>query len=473
MLSLFTIAVLAAALPNDETVVVVQLARGQELVYRGKCEAVAQGSSRTSRQQWDLGVRIFVLDTADDKATVAICGTMRQPGPTEQENARLVLADVSYLGRVRSQGEACAVPFDRPALVDPLAFLEVPARPLTVDSRWEVNEPGQPPRFWKMTSFENCKAGTRCLKLCGEQATPGWDKLGTHREWRRQDWAWLDPRSGIVRQLDRTIEVRDPTAKETTCRLVTHFELEGTVTYPDRLGSERRAEIMAAWQAEQAAKEFALGKLTPRQLAIAQRRVEIHLRDQAATVYRDGVLGAVKKLDAARRGELTPPPTTAPTVNLAVGEPAPTLVAPDLFTGYPKRFGGTHERPTVLVFFRPDSSSAVAALCEAGCLAPNVAVAGLCVSEDTAAAMQIIREHKLDVPLFDGRDAERQLGGSSTPRFVVLDESGIVRLIVDGYGSEVGALLAKATGYVRQAERVSKSVHAVTDAPKVNGQSGH
>jgi hypothetical protein len=473
MLPLFTIALLTAASPSDESVVVIQLARGQELVYHGKCEAVSQGANRTSRQQWDLGVRLFVLDTADDKATVAICGTMRQTGSAEQEMARLMLADISYLGKVRTQGEPCTVPFDRPALIDPLAFLELPAHPLAVDTHWEVNAPGQPPRSWRMTGFENCKAGTRCLKLYGEQATSGWEKLGTHREWRRQDLAWLDPRSGIVRQLDRTIEVRDPAGKETTCRLKTHFELESTVTYPDRLGSERRAEIMAAWQAEQAANEFAIGKLTPRQLAIAQRRLENHLRDQAATVYRDGVLAAAKKLDAAQRGELTPPTDSNPPVNLSVGEPAPTFVAMDLFTGYARRFGGTHDRPTALVFFRPDSTSALAALREASRLGPNVAVAALCVTDDTAAAMRMMREHKLDIPLFDGRDAERQLGGSSTPRYVVLDESGIVRLIVDGYGSEVGALLARATGCVRQAERVSKSVRAVADAPKVNGQSGH
>ena len=266
--------------------------RGQELVYRGRCEITARGPAATSRRQWNISVHALVLETADDKATVALLTTVQEAIAGGESSTRLVLADVDYLGRVQSRAEPFVVALESPALCDASAFVELPTMPLHVGTGWDVNDAGRPPLAWKVLGFERIANAPRCVQMVGEQKTPGYDELGTHREWRRVEHVWLDPRGGFVRKLERTIDVRDPSRREVTTRLVTNLELESSLVIPERLAAERRAEVTLAWQAEQATIQLTSGQSSPRTLESLARRLAHHIHEQPVTAYRGGVVAA-------------------------------------------------------------------------------------------------------------------------------------------------------------------------------------
>ena len=71
-------------------------------------------------------------------------------------------------------------------------------------------------------------------------------------------------------------------------------------------------------------------------------------------------------------------------------------------------------------------------------------VAGLCVSDTPVVGLHMARDNSIAIPIYDGREAAKRYNGTATPRFVVIDENGVVRQLIDGYGSEVESLLIKA-----------------------------
>jgi hypothetical protein len=440
MHSLLTLAMLTIAAP-EEPIALLQLSRGQELVYRGHCETTARGPASTSRRQWDISVRIFVLDTADDQAQIAVQTTTREASSADAVATRLMLTDVDYLGRIKLRAESFAIPLDAPAHCNAGAFIELPAKPLLSDTQWEVNDPGRPPLAWSVKGFERIGNGPRCVQLVGEQKTSGFHELGSHREWRRLDHVWLDPRGGMVRKLERIIDLRDPSRREVTSRLVATLELESSLVIPDRLAAERRAEIAMAWSAEQTTIQLTSGQTERRTVEHLSRRLSYHVKQQPVTAYREGLLSAQRRLDDVRSGAAQPLVTAKTnSAKIATGEPAPEFIANEVATGAPVRLGGPSDRPMVLIFFKQESVLTDVALAAAAKVMPAAVVAGMNISDYQTAA--IGRRNGLFVPTYDGRDAAKRYAVTATPRFVVIDEAGVIRQLIDGYGSEVDTILA-------------------------------
>jgi peroxiredoxin len=139
-------------------------------------------------------------------------------------------------------------------------------------------------------------------------------------------------------------------------------------------------------------------------------------------------------------------PTVAAKTNVAevaTGEAAPDFVATELASGTSSRLGGQSGKPVVLVFFRHESPLAVVALEAAAKLNSRAVVAAMCTSDDPMAALRMTRDNGLSLPVYDGREAAKRYAVSATPRFVVIDENGVIRQLIDGYGSEIDAILLK------------------------------
>ena len=75
-----------------------------------------------------------MLDTADDKAHIAVQTTTREASSADAVATRLMLTDVDYLGRIKLRAESFAIPLDAPAHCNAGAFIELPAKPLLSDT---------------------------------------------------------------------------------------------------------------------------------------------------------------------------------------------------------------------------------------------------------------------------------------------------------------------------------------------------
>src|SRR5207247_1636084 len=163
-----------------------------------------------------------------------------------------------------------------------------------------------------------------------------------------------------------------------------------------------------------------------------------------------------QQADARRRGEA--PATYAPEESaapppVAVGQPAPDFLAADLTSSATTRLHRLRGRPVLLVFYNPTSASAAETLRCAQSIrrrfGESVAVAVLSVADDSAAATRQRSADCPDVPILAGRDiagpfTRDAAGRETTPRFIVLDASGVVRHIADGWGSETAGLVERA-----------------------------
>jgi hypothetical protein len=118
-------------------------------------------------------------------------------------------------------------------------------------------------------------------------------------------------------------------------------------------------------------------------------------------------------------------------------------VAPD-FTAGTFRLAEARGKPAVLVFFKPGSDTAGAALAAADALnrryGTRAAVVPLAVWGTAEAGAEERDRLKLTVPVYDGTQADAAYGIESVPRFVLVDGAGRVRWTFAGVGAETGFL---------------------------------
>lgn len=414
---------------------VLRLQRGQEWVYRGECEETARGDGVNKRRAWRIESRVFVLEATESGAEIALFTVVHdasQPDNARPASVRLMVTTVSLHGRV---ADDIPLPLGSVAPLDPVAFIE-----LGGGTEWHAADGDRPLRHWKCDGdVPNPDGGGRSLKLVGLQQTPRFEEITEARAWRRRESVWLDPKRLTVQRLERVIEQRDPGAAVAFTRVSTRFQLDSSVTYPSRLEAELRSEILTAWQAQRVG-----GGAKAQDLAA--RKLLRHLKTQAPSPYREAVMSAQRELDAARRGEIRPVAAETTLARpIALGEPAPEAMVADPATGSLVRIGSLPGRVAVLLFFRPDSPSAVASLRAAAAVRTgSVAVAALCVTGDLDQARSRMRAAGVDLRLLDGREAADKFGAKSTPRFVVIDTAGVVRELLDGYGTEVPEVVRRA-----------------------------
>jgi peroxiredoxin len=429
-----------------------RLSRGQELVYRGSYSEEAVGNAVQFSRTYRLENRVMILDASARGFDVAFYTLLRQrPARLEHKldtppsSVRLEVARLGPQGRLSADPAALlTVPLDGPATSECGMFVESPGGRITLKQTWEVTEENRPVRVWKFLGTEVVNS-TSCLKLEGLQQSEDWDQPRADRTaWRRRDTVWVSPSLGVAYKVERTVERREPARKEPTQRSVVEYELQTNLVYPGQLFENCRREIL---QGKKFAEEIAPYLPNParygtRPFETLLVKIDHYLETSPRTAYRDAVLQVKRRVEAGKRGELPPeaPGETVRASGVAVGQRAPDFLTTNLLNGKSVRLHNWIGRSIALVFYTPNSLKAEEVLRFAQKLqdahATEITVLPLALSDDTERIQEQQKEFAITLPILSGKGLRQSYGVDATPKFVVIDRTGIVRGAYLGWGPE-------------------------------------
>jgi peroxiredoxin len=320
-----------------------------------------------------------------------------------------------------------------------------------VGRTWEIVEPGREPRTWRVAGTETVNS-TTCVKLVGLQQSSDWDRpRADSTAWRRQDTVWMAPRSGYTCRVERVIERREPARRDPSQRSVLRYELESSLQYPGQLLEDRQREILLAHSVSESLAQLLpkAGSAGPRPFESILAKLNYHFERQPPTPYREALKRIQLRAEAGKRGEAPPsarPDDTGPVVpSITVGRPAPDFIVPDLTTRESTRLGRLLGRPIVMLFYSPTSAIAEDVLHFAQSLndayGPKITVLALAVSEDTPRILKQREELRLKFPVMCGTGLRLSYAVEGTPKWVLLDHKGVVRVNLDGWGLEMPQLI--------------------------------
>jgi hypothetical protein len=446
--------VLATAQPADrsEWLLLPQLGRAQEFVYRGTYEEKAAGADAEFERKYALRAVTFIIDAGPRGTDVAFVTVLRpqagrggRPDEAAPSSARLEVAKVDAQGRVT--GDGLLVPVEGPPTAEVGALVEVPRHAVGTGKTWSVEEDGRPARKWTVAGTGSVN-GTSCVKLVGVQQSDDWDRPRADRiAWWREDTVWVAPRLGVAYKVERVIKRREPAHKQPFYQSTLSYELETRSEYPRQIYDDLRREVLQTREfTEAAAPLLANPARNAERIDALLGRIKYHTDHHAVAmaVYREPLAHLQRRLEAAKRGEAAPAvapldATAAPSV-ATLGKPVPEFVTTDYTSeesGRLRRFKG---KPVLMIFYDPASPLAESALrlgeqVSAGSKGA-VGVVGLALSADKKAVRHQRAELKLTIPVFDGRGLRQGYGVKATPRLMVVDADGFLRGAWDGWGEE-------------------------------------
>lgn len=428
--------------------------QGLELVYSGWYTEETLQPGLLFQRKYRLDTHIFVLNTTNQGAEVAIL-TVLTPGKAPEggdrvavprpSSVRLELAEVDRQGRIRSpRGDPLLLPLFDPPTLELGSFLVVPLVKVSARHSWETAEDGRPPRIYEVQGtvvFQN----TLCVKVAGVQKSPDWERpRADSTAWERKDLILFSPLAGYTYQVERVILRRDPARQQPTHRYTVRYELGDRPTFPGKLYENRRQEIQQACKFQQEAQQYMQQPtLYGNQIDLLLRRIGRHLEQHSPTPYRLAVEQIKHRLEAARRGEViavqpSPPPPEPAT--LMPGQRVPDCVVTELVTRQSVRLHRLLGRPMVVAFYNPHTSTGVHVLRFLQGVqekhATAVTILALAVSEDVNLVRQQHTEMKLAFPILDGRGLHKTFDVQATPRLIVLDAEGVMRAGYTGWGAQ-------------------------------------
>jgi peroxiredoxin len=454
-----------------------RLEKGQELVWRGVFQEERLPPAVPMELSYDWEARLFVVDRDGAAARVALLTTMRlRPNPGAKasevpqvahiellrvdERGRLVLMPPLSLIDPARRPEPRAVPpqpLDGLPILETGMFVEGPGGAMETGQSWDVAERGRPIRVWSMAGTET-PHGTRCFKLTGVQQSPDWEvRRGGRAAWRRLDTVWLSAANGYAARVERLIERRNPETQEVCLRTQLTYELVGgTPRYPGQLYQDRIGEVTQALVCSALLDQFLRdGRAGTEAFDGLLRRIETHEagRPTGETIPYREVLHAVRRRAIAARGGNIPPlpaaeeEAAAPTGGLILNQPAPDFLAPLISGTGGVRLERLRGKPVALFYYQPTADSAADVLRFAEALQGEVkgraTVLALAVGDEVVAKQQW-QTLRLTVPVLAGGEARQLHGIEATPQVIVLDERGLVRCQLIGWGADTGEQVRRA-----------------------------
>jgi peroxiredoxin len=456
--------------PADHAAVV-KLDKGAEITWRGSfSEAIVRPNIRAFRA-YEVETRAFVLDVTDGAADVAVFSLIKlkpdvKVTPEPPPISRLELLRIDSRGNVQTMPpDSLAVPFNKRKMsalpvmtleglptIDAILFQPLPKGKLQAGQKWEVAEEKRPPLKCRLEGIETIK-GARTWRIIGLQQTGDWEALKiSDSAWRRGDSIWVSAQYGWTARAERFVEKRDPQSGEVGFRSKLLLEQVGRLTYPGRLGEDRREEIVAALhflaEYERLAAEANRGgtETFDRLIRQIEQHTTTHFLGESLP-YREPILWIKRKAEAAKRGQLPPvalPPETVETpVGLFVNRPAPDVTAVDLSSNQSMRLSKQRGRPVVLLYYQPGNAKTaepVLRLAESLHVkhGTKAAIVPLAIGASDV-ALQQRNDLKLTVHVLGGRDVYRAHGIEATPSFVVIDATGVVKRLIGGWSDENAA----------------------------------
>jgi peroxiredoxin len=438
---------------GGDWLLVPRLHRSQELVYHGTFTEEGRGGRVQFSRSYRLETRILVLDTPPNGADLAVLTLLKHrssrgaagipvanppvlSGDSALVSVRLERMHVNLQGKISSDPNVnLLVPLDGAPTLECGAFIALPDGRVGVGQEWTALEGERPPLTWRVIGSE-MSGGANCLKLSGEQKSDDWDHpRGDRSAWRRQEIVWLSPQLGLATHLEREILQREPAQREATQRSVLRLDLESSFVLSGQAGDSRRQEVTQAFTFRDS-----LAPLLKQpthfgpHLSALLRRIEQYLENQPETPYRPAVYQVKRRVEAAQRGETPPEPITdirpIPT-GAAVGQRAPDFIATNFTAGGSAQLRRLMGKPTVLVFYHPDSQTAPTVLLFAQQLlarySQRINVVGMSISDK---ADGVRRQHaglRLTYPVLSAGGLRGSFGVASTPKIVLLDGNNVIR----------------------------------------------
>lgn len=443
--------------------------QGQELVYRGifieeahssrvqfqrsyrvECRALSLGAE-------DSGFEIATLTTLKQRSSPALLPTVsKEPQPS---HIRLEILQCNNRGKWLPKAGQGLVPLEGPPTLECSFIVEIPKSRLAENDTWETSEDGRPVRIWTVNGSEMIQ-GVKCLKLVGTQQTDDWEKPRADcNAWKRTDTVWFNPQLGLPQRFERVIELKEPAHTQPAQKSTMRCELETSLFYPGQLFEDRKKEITLARNYREGGLPYLEdpGRYS-KQIVALNKRVDSQLELQSQTPYREAIAQTRKMMDQALRGEASDqvliPVSTAGLKVAQVGSKAPDFVAQDLVKLESVRLNRLQGKPILMVFFNPKSplTGDLLAFTQGiqTAFGTQVKVLGMSVMEDPALVQKMMEAGNFKFTVLNGSGLRTSYNLEATPKIVLLDSQGTVRLSCLGWGEETQQEI------VREVRKVSK-----------------
>ncbi len=433
-----------------------QLAPGLELVYTGDYLDETLIPNAQHQRRYRLETYLFVIDAGVKDWHVAFMTALslqdvkqsldkKAIGPT---SVRLDQAKIDWQGRVRTfDKKLLDNPIQGPATLEIGFFVPAPWTKVGRNYSWEINDPGLPRQHWEVIGPESC-GGVTCVKVTGLMQSEDWDHGRADKAaWRRRDTLWLHPQLMVAQRVERIIEERAAARDTPTHRSVVRYELESNVRYPGRLFEDRKAEIFKASKFHEDAQLLLRQPVLNRTLTDSLiQRVSFHLNNpqaQQETPYRKAILHVKTVLEKAKQGDVPAPQATEDystflVKGLDVGQRVPDFAVSSLTNENATQLKSLHGTPVLVFFYNPATQLGRDVLGYARTLwekqPGKIAVLAMAVTQDADLVKNQHKDLRLPFPIHDGNGMRATFGAVETPRFVLLDGDGVVRLAQTGWG---------------------------------------
>src|ERR1019366_4165371 len=187
------------------------------------------------------------------------------------------------------------------------------------------------------------------------------------------------------------------------------------------------------------------------------QRVSYHLEHQPAsqaTPYRKAILQVKAELEKAQKGEARvgsapDDPLPQPAKALGIGERVTDFAVSNLTDEKTTQFKSLQGKPLLVFFYNPATPLGKEVLSHVKKLseqhAEQVGILAMAVTSDVEVVRKQHSQMRLSFPILDGNGLRLSFGAEQTPRFVVVDAQGLVRLAQTGWGfqtpSEIDEIL--------------------------------
>jgi peroxiredoxin len=446
---------LAQGTERADWVLTPQLSPGLELVYTGTYVEESLIPNVQHQRVYRLDTNLLVLDAGLKDCSVAMMtGLSLQEGKSSADkkegpsSIRLELGKINFQGRVtNSDKKYVEIPLKGPPTLECGFLVPLPVGKLGRNSVWEVSEEGLPKHRWQIAGLEAC-SGITCLKIVGLQQSSDWDSTRADQAaWRRRDTVWFHPQLNIAQKVERIIERRDPARDTPTFRTVVRYELDSRLNYPAVLLEERRKEVLKASKFHEDIQPLLRQPAAHRaQIDTMIQRVAYHLDHQpttATTPYRKAVVHIKTVLEKAQKGEIAVahvPDEPLPNVSksLGIGDRLMDFTVSSLTEEKGAQLKSYQGKPILVFFYNPATPLGKEVLTDIKRISEKhgnlLGIMAMAVTPDADIARKQQKQMKLAFPILDGNGLRLTLGADHTPRFVIVDSDGLIRLAQTGWG---------------------------------------
>ena len=431
-----------------------QLAPGLEFVYRGTYIEESLIPNVQYQRHYRLESNLFILDAGSKDWHVAVMTSLSVHDPRQpldekrdgQASVRLGQLRVDHQGRLRTLDKKLVeTVISGPPALESGCFVPAPLVRVSRNAAWDVADEGRPIQHWQVVGLESV-GGVSCVKVACVQQSDDWDHArADHTAWRRRDTLWIWPQYNVAQKVERIIEQRAPARDAPTHRATVRYELDSHMRYPGKFLDDRKQEAVKSCKLQEDAQALVREpQLYRAQIDSMLQRVSYQLEHQEKTPYRAAVLHLKNTLENAKKGEAPvphvadDPPLPAVTV-LSIGQQAPDDFTVSSFTeSAATRLQSHRGKPVLIFFYNPATALGKDVLAYVKRLSERhgdkLAVLAMAVTQDEELVRKQHQTMKLTFPILDGNGMRLTFGAVQTPRFVLLDGDGIVRLAETGWG---------------------------------------